>query len=213
MALFGIGNLLLKYKRADLKRPHKTLCVLGWGGEEERRGEERRLEERRGEERRGEERRGEERRGEFVGKVARVEVVGGRREKRIPAVPLSHPFPSWGFAVVAILGVSSALVGNIMIDVRVLGYFSIYFFTTLVVVGVMMFRTRLLRIVYQAASRIPGFEQCMGDSLKDEIKKLQVWIRSRIFSNFWFSVVNFSNFLFLDASFCSAIFLSFDGEP
>eukprot|EP01127_Copromyxa_protea_P002909 TRINITY_DN12829_c0_g1_i1.p1 TRINITY_DN12829_c0_g1~~TRINITY_DN12829_c0_g1_i1.p1 ORF type:complete len:648 (+),score=140.32 TRINITY_DN12829_c0_g1_i1:60-2003(+) len=104
MALFGVGNLLLKYKRADLKRPTQTF---------------------------------------------------------------------WGFAVIAIVGVTSALVGNIMYDVSVLAYFSVYFGATLVVVGIMMFRTRILRIVYQAASRIPGFESCMGDTLREEILKLQ----------------------------------------
>lgn len=36
-----------------------------------------------------------------------------------------------------------------------------------------MFRTRILRIIYQAASNIPGFESCFGDKLKDEIKQLQ----------------------------------------
>lgn len=61
-----------------------------------------------------------------------------------------------------------------MYDVTVLAYFSIYFGATLVVVGVMMFRTRLLRIVYQAASNIPGFDTCCGEKLKENIKELQV---------------------------------------
>lgn len=36
-----------------------------------------------------------------------------------------------------------------------------------------MFRTRLLRIIYQAASRLPGFEQYWGDNLKVKIRELQ----------------------------------------
>jgi len=79
----------------------------------------------------------------------------------------------WGFAVIAAVSVFSALVGNIIYDVSVLVYFSIYFSVTLVVVGVMMFRIRLLRILYQTIAQVPFFKSCLESSLKENIKKIQ----------------------------------------
>jgi len=104
MGLFAIGNLLLKYKRAELPRDIRTF---------------------------------------------------------------------WGFAVIAAVSVFSALIGNIIYDVSVLVYFSIYFAVTLLVVGTMMFRIRLLRILYQTIAQVPFFKTCLEDSLRSNIKDIR----------------------------------------
>jgi len=104
MALFGIGNLLLKYKRSELPREYKTF---------------------------------------------------------------------WGFTIIAIVSVGAALVGNILYSVSVLVYFSAYFLATLVVVGIMMARIRILRFIYTSLAKFSCLNNFMGDWLKLQIKAIQ----------------------------------------
>lgn len=81
---------------------------------------------------------------------------------------------SWGFSVIAAISVFSALVGNIIYNVSVLVYFSIYFGVTLFIVGIMMFRIRIMRIIYLSATRVPCLNSCMGGWLIENMKRIQV---------------------------------------
>eukprot|EP01126_Amoeba_proteus_P041844 TRINITY_DN4517_c0_g1_i2.p1 TRINITY_DN4517_c0_g1~~TRINITY_DN4517_c0_g1_i2.p1 ORF type:complete len:629 (+),score=80.25 TRINITY_DN4517_c0_g1_i2:186-2072(+) len=88
------------------------------------------------------------------------------------ALPRTHK-TFWGFVVLASGSVTSALVGNIIYNVSTLKYFAIYFLVTMFIIGTMIFRIRILRIIYLSASKISFLKSCMGDRMKTHIKQIQ----------------------------------------